>query len=207
MTAALLTREGVFPELRGGGTAGPRTGGVERGVVILAPDGEPLAWAGRPRFVPLRDTAELRAVITPFYVSLEARRQTPGGGSAVGSVLLDAAPAVPARDHAVSARFAAAHGVALQFYPPGSAPREGDVFDFCPTRCEPGGTLLSVQSVPPTQSDAKLAALGAATARAGVALALVVLLVFVTAPAGAWRWLLAVAGPWAGGRRPPGVGA
>src|SRR5438552_4061774 len=194
MTAALLTREAAFDELREAVVSGTR--GVERGVVILAPDGEPLAWAGRHRFVPARDTAELRAVITPFYVSLEARRQTPGGGSAVGSVLLDATPAVPDRDHALSARFEAAHGVALRFYAPGLAPRGDDVFDFCPTRCEPGATLLSVQPALPTQSDAKLAALGAATGRAGAALALVLLLVVVTAPAGRWRWLVTVAAAW-----------
>jgi len=196
MTAALLSREGALDALREAVSSGTRTRGVERGVVILAPDGEPLAWAGRHRFVPTRDTAELRAVITPFYVSLEARRQTPGGGSVVGSVLLDAAPAAPDRSRAVSARFEEAHGVALRFYAPGLAPHEGDVFDFCPTKCEPGGTLLSVQPVPPTQSDAKLAALGAATARAGVALALVLLLVFVTAPAGGWRWLATVSAAW-----------
>ena len=196
MTAALLTREAAFDELREAVASGTRTRGVERGVVILGPDGEPLAWAGRHRFVPARDTAELHAVITPFYVSLEARRQTPGGGSAVGSVLLDAAPAAPDRGHAVSARFEDAHGVALRFYAPGLAPREGDVFDFCPTRCESGATLFSVQSVPPTQSDAKLAALGAATGRAGAALALVLLLGFITAPAGRWRWLVTVAAAW-----------
>jgi len=196
MTAALLTREGVFDELREAVASGTRTRGVERGVVILAPDGEPLAWAGRHRFVPARDTAELRAVITPFYVSLEARRQTPGGGSAVGSVLLDAAPAAPDRIRAVSARFEDAHGVALRFYAPGLAPHEGDVFDFCPARCAPGAALLSVQPVPPSQSDAKLAALRAATARAGAALALVLLLAFVTAPRGRWRWLVTVAAAW-----------
>ena len=196
MTAALLSREAAFDELGQAVTSGTRTRGVERGVVILAPDGEPLAWAGRHRFVPARDTAELRAVITPFYVSLEARRQTPAGGTAVGSVLLDAAPAAPDRSHAVSAQFAAAHGVALRFYGPGRAPREGDVFDFCPTTCELDAALLSVQPVPPTQSDAKLAALGAATGRAGAALALVLLLVLVTAPAGRWRWLVTVAAAW-----------
>src|SRR5256714_11568082 len=196
MTAALLTREGVFDDLREAVASGTRTRGVERGVVILAPDGEPLAWAGRHRFVPARDTAELRAIITPFYVSLEARRQTPGGGRAGGSVLLDAAPATPDRGRAVSARFEDAHGVALRFYAPGLAPHEGDVFDFCPTKCEPGATLLSVQPVPPTQSDAKLAALGAATGRAGAALALVLLLVFITAPAGRWRWLATVSAAW-----------
>src|SRR5256885_15865498 len=136
---------------------------------------------------------------TTLFRSLEARRQTPGGGSAVGSVLLDAAPAAPDGDHAVSARFAEAHGVALRFYAPGAAPREGDVFDFCPTRCEPGRALLSVQPVPPTQSDAKLVALGAATGRSGVALGLVLLLVFITAPAGGWRWLVTVAAAGAGG--------
>src|SRR5256714_98285 len=202
-TAALLTQEAAFDELRRAVAAGTRARGVERGVVLLAPDGEPFAWAGRHRFVPARDTAELRAVITPFYVSLEARRQTPGGGSAVGSVLLDAAPAAPDGGHAVSARFRDEYGVALRFYAPGLAPREGNVFDYClrasiedPTKCAPGAALLSVQPVPPSQSDAKLAALGAATARAGVALALVLLLVFITAPAGAWRWLVAVAVAW-----------
>src|SRR2546429_244969 len=196
MTAALLSPEAAFAELREAVASGTRTRGVERGVVILAPDGEPLAWAGRHRFVPARDTAELRAVITPFYVSLEARRQTPGGGSAVGSVLLDAAPAAPDRIRAVSARFEDAHGVALRFYAPGLAPHEGDVFDFCPARCAPGAALLSVQPVPPSQSDAKLAALRAATARAGAALALVLLLAFVTAPRGRWRWLVTVAAAW-----------
>src|SRR2546428_838286 len=66
---------------------------IERGVIVLGADGEPRAWAGRHRFIPARDTAELRSVITPFYVSLEARRQTRDGGTAVGTVLLHAAPA------------------------------------------------------------------------------------------------------------------
>src|SRR5207237_8621720 len=100
------------------------------------------------------------------------------------------------RSQPVSARCAGAHGRALRLYAPGPAPHEGGVFDSCPTKCEPGGTLLSVQPVPPTQSDAKLAALGVATARAGAALALVLLLVFVTAPAGRWRWLATVSAAW-----------
>src|SRR5438477_687543 len=145
MTAALLSPEAAFAELREAVASDTRTRGVERGVVILAPDGEPLAWAGRHRFVPARDTAELRAVITPFYVSLEARRQTLDGGSAVGSVLLDAVPAAPDRGRAVSAQFEAAYGVALRFYTPGLAPREPDVFDYCPISCERGDTLFSVQ--------------------------------------------------------------
>src|SRR5438132_616883 len=130
MTAALLPRQAAFERVRDAVRSGSRTPGVERGVVILAPNGEAVAWAGRHRFVPARDTAELRAVITPFYVSLEARRQTLDGGSAVGSVLLDAVPAAPDRGRAVSAQFEAGYGVALRFYTPGLAPREPDVFDY-----------------------------------------------------------------------------
>src|SRR5206468_1986665 len=104
--------------------------GMERGVVILAADGEPVAWAGRRRFVPAPDTALLRAVITPFYVTLEARRQTQAGGTAVGSVLLDAAPSVPDRGGAVGALFEREHGVALRFYARRLAPLAGDVFDY-----------------------------------------------------------------------------
>jgi len=83
MTAALLPRAGAFAQLAEAMQARGRAPGVERGVVILGADGDPLAWAGRHRFVPARDTAELRAVITPFYVSLEARRQTQASGTAV----------------------------------------------------------------------------------------------------------------------------
>src|SRR5205823_5361949 len=105
MTAALLPREAQFARLAEAMQARGQAPGVERGAVILGRDGEPLAWAGRHRFVPAPDTAELRAVITPFYVSLEARRQTQAGGTAVGSVLVDAAPGAPDREDAVSALF------------------------------------------------------------------------------------------------------
>jgi signal transduction histidine kinase len=202
MTAALLPREAAFERVRDAVRSGTR--GVERGVVILAPDGEPFAWAGRHRFVPARDTAELRAVITPFYVSLEARRQTLGGGSAVGTVLLDAVPAAPDRGRAVSARFEDVYGVALRFYTPGLAPHDPDVFDYCPTECAHGDTLFSVQPVPPAQGDAKLAALRSATERAAVALAVALLVVCIAAPAGRWRWLVVVIAAWCMARAPIG---
>src|SRR6266581_2009006 len=180
------------------------TPGVERGVVILAPDGEPVAWAGRHRFVPARDTAELRAVITPFYVSLEARRQTQGGGSAVGTVLLDAVPAAPDRSRAVSARLEDAYGVALRFYTPGLAPDDPDVFDYCPISCEHGDTLFSVQPVAPAQGDAKLAALRGVTERAAIALVAVLLLACLAAPRGRWRWLVVLVAAWCVARAPIG---
>src|SRR5256885_1654835 len=82
MTAALLPRSAAFEQLGGAMAARGQAPGVERGVVILGADGEPFAWAGRHRFVPARATVELRAVITPFYVSLEARRQTQARGTA-----------------------------------------------------------------------------------------------------------------------------
>ncbi len=200
LAAALEPREVAFDRLREAVTSGTRTPGVERGVALLAPDGEPVAWAGRHRFVPARDTAELRAVITPFYVSLEARRQTPVGGTAVGSVLLDAAPAAPDRGRTVSAHFEQAHGVALRFYAPRLGPHTSDVFDFCPTRCDRGETLVSVQPVLPSEGAARLAARRAATTRAGAALALALLLLFVAAPAGRWRWLVVLSAAWSGAR-------
>ncbi|HYL56268.1 MAG TPA: hypothetical protein VEU73_11915, partial [Gemmatimonadales bacterium] len=207
MTAALLPRDVEFDQLADAVRSGSRTPGVERGVAILAADGEPLAWAGRHRFVPApsRDTAELRAVITSFYVALEARRQTQGGGTAVGTVLLDAAPAAPDRGRAVGARFEEAHGVALRFSAPGLAPHEADVFDYCPGGCANGDTLFSVQPVPPAQGDAKLAASRAAAVRAAVALAVTLLLLLVVAPAGPWRWLVVLVAAWCTARAPLGL--
>ena len=151
MTAALLPRDAAFEHLAVAMQAPGQAPGVERGVVILGADGEPFAWAGRHRFVPARDTVELRAVITPFYVSLEARRQTQAGRTAVGSVLIDAAPAARDRDGAVSALFARRYGVTLRFYTPHLAPADSTVFDYS---TPDGRTLFSVQPIPPTQGDA-----------------------------------------------------
>ena len=204
MTAALLPREAAFERVRDAVRSGSRTPGVERGVVILAPDGEPLAWAGRHRFVPARDTAELRAVITPFYVSLEARRQTLDGGSTVGTVLLDAVPAAPDRGRALSARLEDAYGVALRFYTPGLAPHDPDVFDYCPISCEHGDTLFSVRPVPPAQGDAKLAALRGGTQRAAIVVVAALLLACLAAPPGRWRWAVVLVGAWCVARAPIG---
>ena len=185
MTAALLPREAQFALLADALRAPGQAPGVERGAVILGRDGEPLAWAGRHRFVPARDTVAssdtLRAVITPFYVSLEARRQTQAGGTAVGSVLIDAVPAARDRDGAVSALFARRHGVTLRFFTPHLAPRDSTVFDYTTPE---GRTLFSVQPVPPSQGDAKLDALHGAAGRAGAALAATLLFLFVAAPPG-----------------------
>ena len=206
-TVALLPRDDEFDRLADAVRSGSRTPGVERGVAILAADGEPLAWAGRHRFVPTpsRDTAELRAVITSFYVALEARRQTQGGGTAVGTVVLDAAPAAPDRGHSVGARFEEAHGVTLRFFAPGLAPHEADVFDYCPGGCVNGDTLFSVEPVAPAQGDAKLAVWRGAAVRTAVALAVTLLLLLVVAPAGPWRWLVVLVAAWCTARAPLGL--
>jgi len=196
--AARMPQPGAFDALAAAMTRGPAT--LERGVVVLEPDGAPYAWAGRRRSVPVPDTAELHAVITPFYVTLEAGRQAPNGRQAVGTVLLDAAPAVADRGGALSVRFAHDHGVALRFDPPGAAPRDSDEFEFCAARCDASPVLFSVRPVPPSQGDAKLAALAHAAVRAGITLAVALALLLFAAPPGRWRWLVALAAAWTAAR-------
>src|SRR5205814_1829778 len=133
-----------------------------------------------------------------------ARRQTQAGGTAVGTVLLDASPAAPDRDGAVSVAFERAHGVALRMFAPGTAPRDTDVFDFCPLGCTDSPPLFSVRPVPPAQGDAKLAALSATAHRAGLALAATLLFLLVAAPAGRWRWTVMLAAAWSLARAPLG---
>jgi len=203
-TAALLPGEERFARLEEAVGAGPA--GLERGVVILGPDGGPLAWAGRHRVVPANDTAELRADITPFYVSLHARRQTQGDGSAIGTVLLYAAPVAPDSQEALSVAFARAHGVALRFYAPGVAPRDSDVFEFCPIKCDSTtARLFSVRPQPPEQGDAKLLTLRKTAGVAAVLLATALLLLLFAAPPGTWRWGVLLAGVWVVVRAPVGL--
>jgi len=197
--AALLPREAAFRELARATATGPAE--IERGVAIIAPDGAPFAWAGRHRAMPAPDTAELRAVITPFYAVLEARRQT-AVGTAVGSVLLGAAPALADQDRTVAAAFARAHGVGLQFFSPGLGPSDERVFDICPVDCEHGDTLLSVLTISPAQGDAKLTALARTSRLAGFALVATLVLLLAAAPAGAWRWGVVVAAAWTTLRAP-----
>jgi signal transduction histidine kinase len=203
-TASLLPREATFQQLREAVRSGWRTGEVERGVVILDAGGHPVAWAGRHRFIPARDTAELRTVITPFYVSLEARRQTQAGETVVGTVLLDAAPAAPDRERTVSALFQRAHGVALRFYRPREAPHDSDVFDYCPAGCATGDTLVSVQALPPAQGETKLEVLRDAAGGGAALLVAALVLVLLAAPPGRWRWVVVLAAAWSLARAPLG---
>jgi signal transduction histidine kinase len=193
-TAAALPRPEVFDQLRedvGGRQA------IERGVAILPadPNASPIAWLGRHRMIPRPppDTTELQAVMTPFYAILEARRQT-RDGVAVGDVLLWAAPEIADGDRSVAASFAGEHDVSLRFFPSGLGPRDSSVFEICPppSGCEHGDTLFSVQTIPPSQGDAKLAALARTAWFARLTLGALLVLLLVTAPQGRGRWAVAL---------------
>ncbi len=173
---------------------------AEHGVIVLDADGAPYAWAGRHRAIPVVDTTELRAVITPFYVTLEARRQAPAGRAAVGSVLLDAAPAVADRGGALSVVFGHAHGVELRFAAPGVAPHDSDEFEFCAATCDASPVLFTVRPRPPSQGDAKLAVLARVAGSAGVMLAVALALLLIAAPPGRGRWLVVAVTAWAAAR-------
>jgi len=197
-SAAVLPPGEAFDHLAGAvGRGRPEP---ERGVVVLDADGAPVAWAGRHRSIPGLDTTELRAVITPFYVTLEARRQTATGRSAVGSVLLDAVPAVADRGGALSVVYARSHGVELQFSAPALAPPDSDEFEFCAAQCAASPVLFTVRPRPPSQGDAKLVVLARVADGAGIALAVALVLLFIAAPPGRSRWLVAVVATWAAAR-------
>jgi signal transduction histidine kinase len=196
-SAALMPREAAFDRLEDALGSGETS--IERGAAVLRDESQPIAWSGRHRMPPALDTTELKAIMTPFYALLEARRQTqPGRGSSVGTVLLSTASAVADGDRALAARFARNHGVSLQFFPPGQGPRDSSVFEICapPAGCEHGDTLFSVLMIPPSQGDAKLAALGGTARLAGIMLAISLVLLLVAAPPGRWRWGVVLAASW-----------
>ena len=213
--AAVLPREALFDRLESAvassGTA------FERGVAVIGSAGDPdpaAAWAGRHRTVPSpsSDTTELQAVMTPFYAVLEARRQT-HGATAVGSVLLSAAPAIADGNRSLGALFARQHGVGLRFFPAGLGPRDSSVFEICtprtppPVECAPGDTLFSVQTIPPSQGDAKLASLAQTSTFARFVMAALLLVLLVAAAPGAWRGGVILVAAWTLLRAPAGPAA
>ena len=211
-TAAPLPREAVFDRL---GDAVASGVALERGAAVLAvgADSTMIAWAGRHRTIPgARDTTELQTVMTPFYAVLEARRQAQTA-TAVGSVLLSAAPAIADADRSLVAEFARAHGVSLRLFPPGQGPRDSSVFEICNPRtppsqaCAPGDTLFSVQMIPPSQGDAKLAAVTKTAWFARLGLAVLLAVLVLAAPPGRWRWGVLLVGAWTLLRAPVGPAA
>ena len=213
--AAVLPRDALFARLESAVASGTRPL-FERGVAVLGNglDSVPMAWAGRHRtmLAPSPDTTELQAVMTPFYAVLEARRQT-HAALAVGSVLLSAAPAIADGNRSLGAVFAREHGVSLRFFPAGLGPRDSSVFEICTPRtpaadeCAPGDTLFSVQTLPPSQGDAKLASLAQTARWAGFGLAALLVVLLVAAPPGPWRWGVVLVAGWTLLRAPAGPAA
>lgn len=131
------------------------TTGTEMSVAVLDSTGVPWAWAGRHRLPPRVEGDSIDARASGYYVLLEARRHSPGGRTAVASVLVWAHPAVPDRSRSLAELFRARTEVGLAVYPRGTAPDGLDVFDYEePTTAGPR-LLFSVQPVPPEQGTAK----------------------------------------------------
>jgi len=105
-------------------------GGVETAIAILDPAGMPWAWAGRHRLVPEADGDSITARFSRFYATIESRRHSPSGRVVVASVLVWADSAVPNPERSLAAQFGASAGVQLRVFPPGTAQRGGDIFDY-----------------------------------------------------------------------------
>ncbi len=170
----------------------------EHGVVILDSEGVPWSWGGRHRVPPRRSLRELSARITPFYVVLEARRQS-GPRTVVSHVVLAADSAVPDRGRTVASRFTRETAAALEFFAPGAAPSNTDVFDYCLPACapQPGApppdTLFSVRAVPPAQGTLKLEKTAeGARWTAALAIGVLGLLVVCGGPLARWGGVLGV---------------
>ncbi len=137
--------------------------GAEMSVVLLDPEGDVWAWAGRHRLPPEAEGDSIGSRATGYYVMLEARRHSADGHTAVAGVLIWAHPAVPDRARSLAELFRESTEVGLKVYPPGSAPEDADLFDYEePTTAGPR-VLFSVQPVPPEQGTAKTRAYAGGT--------------------------------------------
>ena len=97
----------------------PRTG-PDIALALFDASGRPEVWAGTHRLplVPLADSVVLRR--SAFYAVLEVRRHRPGGGTALGTGLLRADAAVPARPASLAGSIADDLGVGVGFEPAGA---------------------------------------------------------------------------------------
>jgi signal transduction histidine kinase len=166
-------------------------GGPERGVVLLDSLGLPVAWAGRHRLEPVPGGPLLNARMTPFYVVLEAQRQT-GSHIGVGQVLLAADSAIPDRSATLAELFMRRTGAALEFFSSSGGSVPSDAFDY---KMEDGGgshVLFSVRPVLPDQGAFKLE-LEAAGGRWTTWLMLGALAFLVACGPASARWLGVVA--------------
>jgi signal transduction histidine kinase len=131
------------------------TDGPEMSVAVLDTNGQPWAWAGRPRLAPRAEGDSVGARASGYYVQLEARRHTEAGGVAVAEVLIWAHPAVPDRERSLAELFRERTEVDLVVYPPGTAPDSADVFDYEEPTTAGQRLLFSVEPVPAEQGAAR----------------------------------------------------
>lgn len=180
-------------------------GGVETTIAILEPAGVPWAWAGRHRLVPEGDGDSLSARFSRFYATIESRRHSPSGRVVVASVLVWADSAVPNPEQSLAAQFGASAGVQLRLFPPGSAPRGGDIFDYTEPTTSGERLLFSLQPVPPSQSAALDAVTAQASAWVGWALLLLLAVGLFAARSPPERLALMVGAVWCVVRAPLGA--
>jgi signal transduction histidine kinase len=177
---------------------------AEMAVVILERTGVPWAWAGRHRLPPEVEGDSISARFSRFYAVLESRRHSALGRVVVSTVLIWADSAVPRQDRSLTSRFGRAAGVQLRVFPPGSAPKGNDIFDYTEPTTAGDRLLFSVQPVPPDQEVAE--AQVSQTVSLWVAIALVALLAMglISARSSIERWLLQCALLWCAIRAPLG---
>ena len=150
----------------------PRNG-PDIALALLDARGRPEVWAGRHRLplVQSSDSVVLRR--SAFYAILEVRRHRPGGGTALGAVLLGADAAVPAAPASLAGSIAEGLGVGVGFEPAGGSGAGGALWPAV-------HPVLRVTLDPRAPGDAVSALLD----RAGLVLGLL-LLAFVIAAAAA----------------------
>jgi two-component system nitrogen regulation sensor histidine kinase NtrY len=178
--------------------------GAETAVAILEPTGVPWAWAGRHRLVPDVDGDSLAARFSRFFATLESRRHSPTGRVVVATVLIWADSAVPRPERSLAQRFGASAGVQLRVFPPGAAPRGGEIFDYTEPTQTGDRLLFSLQPTPPDQSVVQDEIIARASRFVGLVLVLVLAAGLLLADTPAGRLSLLVGVVWAVLRAPLG---
>ena len=151
----------------------PQTG-PDIALALFDASGRPEVWAGTHRLplVSLADSVVLRR--SAFYAILEVRRHRPGGGTALGTGLLRADAAVPARPASLAGSIAEDLGVGVGFEPAGAPGAPG-------ARWPAVGPVLRVTLDPRAPGEAVSALLD----RAGLVLGLLLLGFVIAAAASA----------------------
>jgi len=193
-------REAAFAELA---RTLPRDG-AELAVAILEPTGIPWAWAGRQRLVPNAAGDSLAVRFSRVYAVMESRRVSASGRVVVASSLLWADSATPRFDRSLAVRFGQSAGVELRVYPPGAAPRTGDVFDYTEPTTQGDRLLFSIQPVSPDQAVVLRNALGEASRGVGTLLLVLLAVLIVVAPSPLQRFSILMALGWCAHRAPLG---